>query len=146
MQRSIRRSVCALLALIALSLTGAVTKCSWNRFVVEIPDLEANQIQGLQLWRADQEGSLLLTEVGQIIFGRRIFEDGSERLEFTMVNSRNEPVEVVWPATMVWSEDGSGKVTLDFTFAAWSEPPGWIRVTSFNEVGESEFSDEAVFL
>ena len=43
-------------------------------------------------------------------------------------------------------EEESGAVTLHFSIANWSVPPGWIRVTTFNEVGESDLSDEAVFL
>jgi hypothetical protein len=144
MQRSIRRSACAALALIALSLTGA--QCPWKSLVVEIPDLEVNEIQGLQFWRADQEGSQQLMEAGRLVFGHRIVTNGSELLEFTLVNSRNEPLEMISPATVVRRDGESGAVTLDFTFSNWSEPPGWIRVTTFNAVGESEFSDEAVFL
>jgi len=146
MQRSIRRSVCAALAVIALSLTGAVGQCPWKRLVVEIPDLEVNEIQGLQFWRADQEGSQQLIEAGRLVFGHTIVANGATALEFTMVNSRKQPLEVFSPAVEVRREARSGAVTLEFTFSNWSEPPGWIRVTTFNAVGESELSDEAVFL
>ncbi len=47
---------------------------------------------------------------------------------------------------VVRGEDENGAVTLHFFFDDWSEPPGWIRVTTFNAVGESELSEEAVFL
>ena len=146
MQRSIRRSVCAALAVIALSLTGAVTQCPWKSVVVEIPDLEVNQIQGLQFWRADQEGSQGLIEAGRLVFGHRLVANGSEVLEFTMVNSRNQPLAVFAPATVVRRDEKSGAVTLNFILASWNEPPGWIQVTTFNAVAESELSDEAVFL
>ena len=146
MQRSIRRSACAALALIALSLAGAETQCPWKRLVVEIPDLDANQIQGLQFWRGDYETSPQLAEAGRLVFGQRVSENGSETLEYTMVDARNETVEVLLPATVVWRKDQSGAAKLHFVFPSWSEPPGWIRATTFNAVGESELSDEAAFL
>jgi hypothetical protein len=67
-------------------------------------------------------------------------------LEYTMVNSQNEPLEILSPAAVVWKEDNRGAATLYFVFADWTEPPGWIRATTFNAVGESEVSDEAAFL
>jgi hypothetical protein len=132
--------------LIALSLAGAETQCPWKRLVVEIPDLEVNQIQGLQFWRGDSETSPQLAEAGRIVFGQRLSANGSEVQEYTMVSSQGESLEIFSPAAVVWKEDDSGAATLDFVFPAWSEPPGWIRVTTFNEVGESEPSDEAAFL
>jgi hypothetical protein len=130
----------------ALSLAGAETQCPWKRLVVEIPDLEVNQIQGLQFWRGGYQTDPRLAEAGRLVFGQRVFVNGSEAQEYTMVNSQGEPLENVSPATLVWKEDGSGAATLDLVFPAWSEPPGWIRVTTFNEVGESDFSDEAAYL
>ena len=146
MKQRIQRSACATLALIALSLTGAVTQCPWENLVVEIPDLEVNQIQGLQLWRADDETSQSLTEAGRVVFGDCFLENGMELMQYTMLDSQNQPIDFLAPATVVRGEDGTGAVTLVFFFAGWSEPPGWIRVTTFNAVGESELSDEAVFL
>jgi hypothetical protein len=132
--------------LIALSLAGAETQCPWKRLVVEIPDLEVNQIQGLQFWRGDYQADPQLAEAGRIVFGQRLSANGSEMLEYTMVSSQDDPVPILSPATVVWERDESGAATLDFVFPNWSEPPGWIRVTTFNEVGESELSDEAAFL
>jgi len=146
MQRSIRRSACTALVLIALSLAGAETQCPWKRVVVEIPDLEANQIQGLQFWRGAYETSPQLAEAGRLVFGQRLSENGSEMQEYTMVNSQGEPIEILPPATVVWKEDKRGAATLHFIFPSWSEPPGWIRATTFNAVGESELSDEAAYL
>jgi len=146
MQRSIRRSACAVLALIALTLAGAETQCPWKRLVVEIPDLDANQIQGLQFWRGGYETSPQLAEAGRLVFGQRLSENGSEMLEYTMVNSQDEPIEGLFPATVVWKKDQSGAAKLHFIFPSWSEPAGWIRATTFNVVGESELSDEAAYL
>jgi hypothetical protein len=146
MKRRIHRSACAALALIALSLTGAVTQCPWKNLVVEIPDLETNQIQGLYLWRADDEASQSFTEAARVVFDDSFFENGRELLEYTMVDSQNQPLDFLAPAKVFRREDGSGAATLVFFFAGWSEPPGWIRVTTFNAVGESELSDEAIFM
>jgi hypothetical protein len=146
MQGTIQRSVCAGLAVIALCLTGAAMQCPWKRVKVEIPDYEVNEIQGLQFWRADQEGSLQLTEASRVVFGRHVFSNNTEAVEYTMVDSRNEPVEIFSPATVVQREDTTGALTLSFVFSTWNEPPGWVRVTTFNAVGESEVSDDAVFL
>ena len=146
MKRRIHRFACSLLTLIALSLTGAATQCSWTSLTVEIPDLEANQIAGLQLWRAEEEMSQSLTEAGQIIFHECVFQNGLELLDFTMLNTEGEPIEVLGSAVVTRREEESGAVTLHFSIANWSVPPGWIRVTTFNEVGESDLSDEAVFL
>ena len=146
MKRRIHRSACAALALIALCLTGAVTQCPWTSFVVEIPDLEVNQIQGLQLWRADDETSQNVTEAARVVFGDCFIENGRELMQYTMVNSQNQPLDFLAPATVLRGEDENGAATLVFFFAGWSEPPGWIRVTTFNAVGESGLADEAVFL
>jgi hypothetical protein len=147
MKRRIHRSACAVLALTALILMGAATQCPWKGLVVEIPDLEANQIEGLQLWRADDETGDSLTDAGRIVFGDCYYlPKGSEVLDYTMLNSEDEPTEVNGSAAVIRGEDESGAVTLHFLFADWSEPPGWIRVTTFNVAGESELSEEAVFL
>lgn len=146
MKRRIHRSACAVLALIALSLTGAMTQCPWKSLVVEIPDLDANQIEGLQLWRADDETGQSFTEAGRIVFGDYFVEDGAEALVYTMLNPEDEPLAVATPAMVLRGEDENGGVTLHFFFDDWCELPGWIRVTTFNAVGESELSEEAVFL
>ena len=146
MKQRIHRTACAALALIALSLTGAVTQCQWKNLIVEIPDLEVNQIQGLQLWRADDETSQSFTEAARVVFGDCFLENGMELMQYTMLDSQNQPIGFLAPATVVRGEDANGAATLVFFFAGWSEPPGWIRVTTFNAVGESELSDEAVFL
>ena len=146
MKRRIHRTACAVLALIALSLTGAMTQCPWKTLIVEIPDLEVNQIEGLQLWRADDETGESFTEAGRIVFGDCFFENGSEALVYTMLNPQDEPLEVTTPAMVKRGEDENSAVTLYFFFGDWSELPGWIRVTTFNAVGESDLSEEAVFL
>jgi hypothetical protein len=146
MKRSIHRSACAVLALFALSLTGTLTQCPWKGLVVEISDFETNRIQGLQLWRADERASQSVSEAGRIVFGDRLLQNGSEVLEYTMVSSQNQPLEVFNPAVIVHGQGEDGPVTLHFIFAPWSEPPGWVRATSFNAAGESELSAEAVFL
>ena len=44
------------------------------------------------------------------------------------------------------SQGEDGPVRLYFFFSDWQELPGWFRVTSFNTVGESDISDEALYL
>ena len=97
MKRRIHRSACAALALIALSLTGAVTQCQWKNLVVEIPDLEVNQIQGLQLWRADDETSQSFTEAARVVFGDCFLENGMELMQYTMLDSQNQPIGFLAP-------------------------------------------------
>jgi hypothetical protein len=46
---------------------------------------------------------------------------------------------------VVRGRDGD-RAVLYFFLQNWSEPPGWIRASSFNDVGESELSEEAIFL
>jgi hypothetical protein len=141
MKESIHRSACAVLVLLALTLTG----CPWKYLAVQIVDFETNEVQGLQLWRAEDPASESLIEAGRVLFGDCYFENGTERMEYTMVNSQNEPVAYTHPAVMVRGEDGESAV-LHFIFSQWVEPPGWIRASSFNVVGESELSEDAVFL
>ena len=146
MKRSIRRSACAALALFALSLTGTVTRCSVKGLVVEIPDLEANQIEGIQLWRGDQATSQIYDENLRILFGESLVSNGSELMEYTVQTPEGEPVPV-WSRAMIdRGEDGNGPVRVFFVLGAWSEQPGWFRVSTFNAVGESDLSEEAVFL
>jgi hypothetical protein len=146
MKRRIHRSACAVLALLALSLTGAATSCSWKPLIVEIPDFEASQIKGVQLWRGEEETSQSVTEAGRIVFGECFLLNGWESLDYTLLNAAGEPLEVSAPAAVVRGEDGSDAVTVYFALGAWDVPPGWIRVSTFNEVGESDLSDEAVLL
>ena len=53
MRRSIHRLACAAVVLAALAVTG----CEWKRINIRIPDFETNLIQGMQLWRADDQAS-----------------------------------------------------------------------------------------
>ena len=146
MKRRIHRSACAVLLLLALSLTGAATSCSWKALIVEIPDLEANQIEGLQLWLGEEETSQSVTEAGRIVFGECLLHNGVELLDFVVLDTEDEPLEVFGSAVVIRGEDESEAVTLHFSFVNWNSPPGWIRVTTFNEVGESDLSEEAVLL
>jgi hypothetical protein len=146
MKRSIYRSACAVLALLALSLMGAATSCSWKPLIVEIPDFEANQIKGVQLWRGEEETSQSVTEAGRIVFGECFLENGWEVLDYTLLNAAGEPLEASGSAGLVRREDGSDAVTVYFALGAWDAAPGWIRVSTFNEAGESDLSEEAILL
>ena len=146
MKRRIHRPATTLLALFALTLTSVAMKCPCKSLVVEIPDLDANQIQGLQCWRADDETSELFDENVRILFSEFSIRDGSETMEYTMVNAEGESILALSPAVVVRSEDENDPVRLHFVFGTWNEPPGWIRVSTFNEVGESDLSEEVVFL
>ena len=131
-----------MLALIALTLTG----CPVKSLIVEIPDFESNLIQGMQLWRADDEASVNVTEAGRMVFGNCYFSGtGTELMSFTMVDSQNQPVENTFPATVFRGADGDSAL-LYFVFQNWGEQPGWIRASSFNVLGESDPSEEAAFL
>jgi hypothetical protein len=141
MKGSIHRSAIAVLALVALILTG----CPWKYLAVQIVDLESNEVQGLQLWRGEDQSSESLVEAGRVLFGDCYFENGTEKMEYTLVNSQNQPVTYTHPAVMMRGADGESAV-LHFIFPQWAEPPGWIRASSFNAVGESDLSEEAVFL
>ena len=141
MKGSIHRSAIAVLALVALSLTG----CPWKHLAVQIVDFEASEVEGLQLWRGSDQSSQSLVEAGRLVFGDCYLENGTEKMEFTMVNSQNQPVASTNPAVIVRGGDGESAV-LHFIFTQWAEPPGWIRASSFNAVGESQLSEEAVFL
>jgi hypothetical protein len=146
MKRSIHRFACTALALIALILTGAVTQCPLRGLVVEVPDLDANQIQGLQLWRAEDETSQTFDENCRIVFGESHMSNGSEMMEYTLLNPEGEPVPIWSYAAVDRGEGENDPVRLYFIFGSWSESPGWFRVTTFNSVGESDLSDEAIFL
>jgi hypothetical protein len=121
-------------------------KCPCKSLVVEIPDLDANQIQGLQCWRADHETSELFDESVRIRFGEFSIGNGTETVEYTMVNAQGESISDLSLAVVLRGEDENDPVRLHFIFGAWNGPPGWIRVSTFNEVGESDLSEEMVFL
>lgn len=141
MKRSIHRSACAAVALLALTLTG----CQWKQLVIQIPDFESNLVGGVQLWRGDEAASEIVSDAGRIVFGSCYSGQGEEMMGYTMVDSQNQPFDDTFDVTVDRGEDGDS-VTLRFTFPKWREPPGWIRVTTFNAAGESELSAEAVFL
>ena len=145
MKGRIHRSACAVLALIALSLTGTMTQCAWKGLSVEIADFERAQVQGLNLWRSDAEADQSFAEAGRIVFGERYYEDGTEMLEYSMVNPQTEPLET-WDRAVMIRGENEDAVTMHFIFTTWSKPPGWIRVSSFNSQGDSEPSEEAKFL
>ena len=91
MKRSIHRFPCAALALIALFFTSAVTQCPIRGLAVEVPDLEANQLQGLQLWRTDDETSQTYDENCRIVFGETtVLADGKEMMEYTLLSPEGE--------------------------------------------------------
>jgi hypothetical protein len=47
---------------------------------------------------------------------------------------------------VIRGENEDDPVRLHFVLGAWDEPPGWVRVSTFNVVGESDLSEEVVFL
>jgi hypothetical protein len=146
MKRSIHRFSCVALALIALFLTSAVSQCSLRGLAVEVPDLEVNQIEGLQLWRADDETSQAYLENCRIVFGETHVANDREGLEFTLLDPDGETTLFSGHAAVDRSQGEDGPVRLYFIFSDWQESPGWFRVSSFNAVGESDLSDEAAFL
>jgi len=142
MKRRVYRSACAALALIALILTG----CPLKSLIIEIPDFESNLVQGMQLWRVDDEVGESFGAASRMVFGDcSLLENGTETLEYTLIDAQNEPVEGTSPAIVVRGRDGDSAV-LYFFLQNWSEPPGWIRASSFNDAGESDLSEEAIFL
>lgn len=147
MKRSIHRFPFAALALIALFFTSAVTQCPIRGLAVEVPDLEANQIQGLQLWRTDEETGQTYEQNCRIVFGETtLLPDGKEMMEYTLLSPEGDPLLESNYAAIDRREGENGPVRLYFLFGSWRETPGWFRVTSYNAVGESEISAEAVFL
>jgi hypothetical protein len=141
MKGIIHRSAIAVLALVALTLTG----CPCKHLAVQIVDFETGEVWGLQLWRGEDQSSESLVEAGRLLFGDCYFAHGEEWMEFTMVNSQDQPVASYVSALVVRGGDGDSAV-LHFIFPEWAESPGWIRASSFNAVGESELSEQAVFL
>jgi hypothetical protein len=141
MKRSIHRSACAVIVLIALASTG----CRLKQLVVQIPDFESSLVDGVQLWRGEDPASAVLSEAGRIVFGDCYSADGVETIEYTMTDSQNQPFDFTFAATLVRNQDGDG-ATLQFVFGGWREPPGWIRASTFNAAGESDLSVESVFL
>ncbi len=146
MTRNIHRFAVATLALITLCLTGGMIQCPIRGLAVEVPDLDANQIEGLQLWRGDEATSQTFDESIRIFFGESQVSNGSEMMEYTMLSPEGEPLEVWGHAALDRGEEESSPVRLYFVFGSWSESPGWFRVTTFNAVGDSDLSDEAIFL
>lgn len=146
MKRRMYRPATTLLALVALTLTSVGMQCPCKSLIVEIPDLDSNQIQGIQCWRADQETSELFEESVRIVFGEYSLADGMETMKYTMVNAEGESTSPSIPAVVIRGESEDDPVRLHFVFGSWSEPPGWIRINTFNEVGESELSEETAFL
>ncbi len=145
MGRSVHRFGCAMLCLIALSLMGALTQCPWYHLVVEVPDFDSNAIEGIQLWRSEDPDSPSVVEAGRIVFNDCTVENGSEVLTYTMLDSQDEILEFWSPVRVERADGESDAVTLRFIFAAWTEQPGWIRVSTFNAVGESDLSDEMTY-
>jgi hypothetical protein len=141
MGRTIHRSTCAALVLAAVALTG----CDWKKIVVRIDDFEVNMIQGMELWMAEAEESEVWSEAARIDFGDCVVDDSGETIEYTMVDSQNRPLGNSFPA-WVTRDDADGSVVIHLTFSDWREPPGWIRASTFNVVGDSDLSEEAVFL
>jgi hypothetical protein len=116
-----------------------------KQLAVQIPDFESGVIQGIQLWRGDEPASEIVVDAGRITFGDCYSGAGDEMMGYTMVDSQNQPFEYTFDVKVVRTGDGDG-VTLRFAFPKWREPPGWIRASTFNAAGESELSEEAVFL
>jgi hypothetical protein len=121
-------------------------QCPCRTLSLEIPDLEANEIQGIQFWRADDENAELFDQSVRIFLGETSVENGMEIIAFTMADAEGQPIPVSTCAVLVRGEDEDDPIELHFIFDSWNELPGWIRVSTFNEVGESDLSEEAVFL
>jgi CxxC motif-containing protein len=129
-----------------LTLTSVALQCPCKTLSVEIPDLEANAIQGIQCWRGDEQDSEVLDQGVGILLGETSIEGGAEVMVYTMVDAQGEPIPVLNSAVVIRGESEDDPVRLHFIFSHWMELPGWVRVSTFNEIGESDLSEEAVFL
>ena len=142
MKRSIHRAACVAFVLLASILSG----CQWKQLVVEIPDFDANLIEGVQIWRADEAQSPSFSELKRIVFLGSHVQNGTELIEYMLLDAQNQPAEYTYSAKMVRGAEGVGSATVHFVFPTWPHREGWIRVSSFNPIGESDLSDQAVFL
>lgn len=142
MKRGVRRTACAAFVLLASMLAG----CEWKQLVVQIDDFETNLIAGVQLWRAEDAASQSFTAIEQILFlGTRI-DAGTEMIEYLKLDAQDQSEPYTYAAKLVRGEAEPGGATIYFVFAPWPHAEGWVRVSTFNAIGESELSDEAVLL
>ena len=146
MKQRIHRTPTTFLALVTLTLVSVAMQCPCKTLLVEIPDLDTNQIEGIQCWRADDENAELLDQSVRIVLGETSIVNGMEIMDYTMVDAQGQPIPVLNSAVVIRGEGENDPVQLHFIFNRWNDVPGWIRISTFNEMGESDLSEEAVFL
>ncbi len=131
-------------ALVALSLLPLLTACEYRRVTVRIADFESALVEGVRFWRLT-EASLQFEPGGSVEFDDpRILESGHEVVDYTVFSPDGEEL-VTLPAFVLRNPADPDTVTLELQYLRY-EDPGWFRITTYNAAGESELSQEQIYL
>ena len=128
----------ALVLMVAL-LTG----CEFKTVKVRLTDLDRTEVQGLHFWRLSEatgefvrDGTVLLSPIER--------EDGHEIVHFTLVQPDGQ-MGLSGPAVLERDARDLSQGTLEIVYQRMGAP-AWVRVSAFNDYGESPLSDEEVLL
>ena len=136
-------SIRALVALALLSVAPHLLACDYKQVTVRVLDFDTNAVIGVRFWRLSESSGEFLAG-GRVLFSEVYQEDGEEWVDYTVVNEDGSE-GLTLPARIVRDGANPDAVTVDLYYSRF-EGPGWYRVSAFNGAGDSDLSDEQVYL
>jgi hypothetical protein len=135
-QRVRVRALLPLLCLLALPLAG----CEVKPVKVQLPTYFSAGVEELWFWRLD-ERSQEYVRSGHVRFERISGPPGRKVIEYRMVlPDGTQSVPLTAPVQV-----RGDSILVEVQFTRW-QSPGWFRVSSRNDSGESALSDDEIYL
>ena len=129
--------VVGLAALALLPLQG----CSLSYFTIAIPDFESKAVQGVWLWRLSPTTGTYERDT-QFVFVATEAVDGSELLTYSAVPGDGAPpVQISTYLTRDGQDPDRASLQLIYTRSSGT---GSYRASSYNQLGDSPLTDEAI--
>jgi hypothetical protein len=140
MDRLLRSRLRALLPVACLFATLALTGCEVKQVQLQLPSFFSSGVDEVWFWRLDDQ-SREYVRSGHLRITSLSGPPGRKVLRYTMVM----PDGTDGMALQAPAQVRGDSIIVELEYTRWQEP-GWFRVSSRNDAGESPLSDDEVFL
>lgn len=127
-----------------LATSALISGCAFRLLHVVIPDFEASQVVGVNIWKVD---TALPQDAGTITFGALTTQDYGngpiELIEYRI--NRLDGTQIDSWARVVRDPAAPGAIEVRLIFPK-DVPPGWFKVSTYNAYGTSPLSTEQSYL
>jgi hypothetical protein len=139
MERSMRRAALVAFIAIVLCLGG----CEFRSLKIRIPDFDSNQVGGLWIYPFS-ENSEEFVKLVQLFFTEPFDQEGTEVLGYSFDGFVDvDGNQIHMETQVVRNPENPDEVTLELWFPC--APPGAVKVSTYNAIGESLLSDETLY-